>query len=94
MRGIVAEVPAGLPPDRRRGRLPGCRKLGPLGWIYRYVLVSPAKAAEILAEMDDTPPRHAGRRCRSRYGIGLLPGPRANPTATTSASGETAHEQS
>jgi hypothetical protein len=53
--GLVAEVPAGLPPDREAG-FPGVRKLGPLGWVYRYVLVSREQAAEVLARWTISPP--------------------------------------
>jgi hypothetical protein len=55
VQGIVAEVPTELPPDRASA-YPGARKLGPLGWIYRYVLVSPVNAAEILARWTISPP--------------------------------------
>jgi hypothetical protein len=39
VRGIVGELPAPLPAGS-----PNPRRLGPLGWIYRYVLVSPSRA--------------------------------------------------
>jgi hypothetical protein len=55
VQAIVAEVPTGLPPDRA-AHYPGTRKLGPLGWLYRYVLVSSTTAAEILARWTMTPP--------------------------------------
>ena len=56
---IVAELPAGLPPDRA-AHYPDARKLGPLGWIYRYVLVSTANAADLLARWTMTPPAQPG----------------------------------
>src|ERR1700722_9817076 len=59
VRGVVVEEPAALPADIA-DRFPYAQKLGPLGWFYQYFLVSPAKAAEILAELTISPPRHAG----------------------------------
>jgi hypothetical protein len=59
VRAIVAEVPTGLPPDRAAD-FPDTRKLGPLGWIYRYVLASPANAADLLARWTMTPPAQPG----------------------------------
>jgi hypothetical protein len=55
-RGIVVEMPAALPPDRD-GAFPNVRKLGPLGWVYRYVLASAGMAAEVLAKWTISPPR-------------------------------------
>ena len=52
---IVAELPTALPPDRA-AHYPDTRKLGPLGWIYRYVLVSMTNAADLLARWTMTPP--------------------------------------
>jgi hypothetical protein len=66
VRAIVAEVPAALPPDRAAG-YPDTRKLGPLGWIYRYVLVSPANAADLLARWTITPPAQPGDAAPVRY---------------------------
>jgi len=66
VRGIVAEVPAALPPGHVAD-YPKARKLGPLGWIYRYVLVSPGKAAEILARWTITPPAQPGKAAPVRY---------------------------
>jgi hypothetical protein len=66
VRGIVAEVPAALPPDRAAD-YPDTRKLGPLGWIYRYVLVSPANAADLLARWTITPPAQTGDAVPVRY---------------------------
>jgi hypothetical protein len=66
VRGIVAEVPAALPPGQAAD-YPKARKLGPLGWIYRYVLVSPAKAAEILARWTIAPPAQPGKVGSVRY---------------------------
>jgi hypothetical protein len=66
VRGIVAELPAGLPPDRA-ARYPGARKLGPLGWLYNYALVSPLNAAEILARWTLRPPAQPGDAFPARY---------------------------
>jgi hypothetical protein len=66
VRAIVAELPAGLPPDRAAD-YPDTRKLGPLGWIYRYVLVSPANAADLLARWTITPPAQPGDEPPVRY---------------------------
>jgi hypothetical protein len=66
VRGVVAEVPAAAPPDRATGRA-NAGKLGPLGWIYRYVLASPDKAAEILARWTITPPSGQGEAKPMRY---------------------------
>lgn len=61
LQGFVAEVPTELPPKQAAG-YPGARKLGPLGWIYRYVLTSPASAAEILARWTIKPPPNRSTR--------------------------------
>jgi hypothetical protein len=66
VRAIVAEVPAGLPPDRAAD-YPDTRKLGPLGWIHRYVLVSSANAADLLARWTMTPPAQPGDAVPVRY---------------------------
>lgn len=58
-REFVAEAPAALPPDRAAA-FPGHRKLGPLGWIYRYVLVSREQAAEVLARWTISVPARPG----------------------------------
>ena len=59
VRGFVVEEPAALPADIA-SKLPHVKKLGPLGWLYQYFLVSSAKAAEVLAELTISPPRHSG----------------------------------
>jgi hypothetical protein len=78
VRGIVAELPAGLPPDRD-GDYPDVRKLGPLGWIYRYVLVPPPTAAEILAKWTITPPARPGTAVAPRYLVSAYRPDRENP---------------
>jgi hypothetical protein len=74
VRGIVAEVPAPLPAGH-----PNPRKLGPRGWIYRYVLVSSAGAAEILARWTITPPREPGEPVSTRYLVSAYRPDRENP---------------
>jgi len=59
VRGFVVEEPAALPADIA-DRLPHVKKLGPLGWFYQYFLVSPVKAAAVLAELTMSPPEHSG----------------------------------
>jgi hypothetical protein len=78
VRGIVAEVPAGLPADRAAA-YPDDRKLGPLGWIYRYVLVSTASAADLLARWTITPPTEAGEATPTRYLVSAYRPDRENP---------------
>jgi hypothetical protein len=55
LRGVVAEEPAVLPADIA-GDFPHVKKFGPLGRMYRHVLVSPQKAAEALAGVAISPP--------------------------------------
>jgi hypothetical protein len=59
VRGLVLEAPAGPLPDRERDSA-ATPKLGPLGWIYRYALVSRQQAAEVLARWTLSPPRGPG----------------------------------
>jgi hypothetical protein len=82
VRGLVAEVPAGLPPDRA-ARYPKAAKLGPLGWIYRYVLVSPPTAAEILSRWTIAqPPRQRGA-VPARYLVSAYRPDREHPASYT-----------
>jgi hypothetical protein len=53
VRGLVVEVPA--PPAGSR-KFPQQKKLGPLGWLYSYALVTPEKAAYMLAKHVSSPP--------------------------------------
>ena len=78
VRGIVAEVPTDLPPDRAAA-YPTARKLGPLGWLYRYVLVSSANAAEILARWTITPPTVAGQAVPTRSLVSAYRPDQENP---------------
>ena len=59
VRAVVVEEPAALP-EEAAGRFPHVRKLGPLGWLYRYTLLSRERAAEILAELTISPPGQGG----------------------------------
>lgn len=64
VRGIVVEEPAAVPAEA--GELPHLKKLGPLGWLYRYCLVSQTKAAELLAQWAISPvplPSDSGLWC-------------------------------
>jgi hypothetical protein len=58
VRGFVLEA-TGLPlnPERHFAEV---GKLGPLGWFYRYVLVSRDMAADILAQWTVSPPMQPG----------------------------------
>jgi hypothetical protein len=48
MRGLVVEAPISLPDTDRK--YPNYKKLGPLGWLYSYALLTPDAAAFMLAE--------------------------------------------
>src|SRR5215471_18729715 len=54
VRAIVVEDPAALPAEYASN--PQVKKFGPLSQIYNYVLASPGKAAEGLAEWAIAPP--------------------------------------
>ncbi len=55
LRAMVVEEPAVLPADMA-GDYPHVKKFGPLGRMYRHVLVSPQKAAQALAGVAISPP--------------------------------------
>ncbi|MGD0607637.1 MAG: hypothetical protein ABSA53_29135 [Streptosporangiaceae bacterium] len=78
VRGIVAELPAALPPDMS-GDFPQVRKLGPLGMFYRYVLMSRERAAAVLAELTISPPRRSGQALPSAYSVRAYHPDRKNP---------------
>jgi hypothetical protein len=65
VRGFVLEAP-GLPlnPERHFAKV---RKLGPLGWFYRYVLVSRDMAADILAHWTVSPSCRPGAPASSGW---------------------------
>jgi hypothetical protein len=77
---IVAELPTTLPPDRA-ARHPDTRKLGPLGWIYRYALVSTANAADLLARWTLTPPAQPGDAAPVPYLVSAYRPDRQDPAA-------------
>jgi hypothetical protein len=79
VRAIVAEVPAARPPDRDAD-YPDTRKLGPLGWIYRYVLVSPANAADLLARWTIGRSAQPGDATPGRYLVSAYRPDRERPT--------------
>jgi hypothetical protein len=56
VRGVVMEFPAVLPRESADDS-PPLRQLGPLGRLYRYVLMSPDEAAAMLAKLVISPPR-------------------------------------
>ena len=66
VRGIVAELPTALPADIA-GDFPNVGKLGPLGRFYRHVLLSPDKAAGVLADLAISPPLPAGEAAPSAW---------------------------
>jgi hypothetical protein len=76
VRAVVVEEPAALPAGTRD--FPNVAKLGPLGRFYRYLLVSRARAAELLAEWAIAPPPAgtdpASARAVSRFRAGGGPG--------------------
>lgn len=45
LQALVVEFPQGVP----QGNYPHIRKMGPLGWFYRYILASPQTGAGLLA---------------------------------------------
>jgi hypothetical protein len=55
LRGVVVEEPAVLPAGIAGDYL-HVKKFGPLGRMYRHVLLSPQKAAEALAAVAISPP--------------------------------------
>jgi hypothetical protein len=78
VRGLVVEVPAGTPPDTDPDG-PFFSKLGPLGWAYRYVLVSRDTAAELLAKWTMSPPQRPGDVQARAYLVSVYHPDRQNP---------------
>jgi hypothetical protein len=72
VRAIVVEEPAALPAGSRD--FPNLRKLGPLGRFYRYLLVSQARAAELLAEWAIAPPPSGADSASARSVSRFRPG--------------------
>jgi hypothetical protein len=60
VRAVVVEEPATLPAGVA-GSFHNVKKLGPLGWFYRYLLVSPTEAARVLAMLTISPPQRSGK---------------------------------
>jgi hypothetical protein len=58
LQALVVEAPASTPP----GHHPTIRKMGALGWFYRYLLVAPQVATGLLTDWAITAPH--GRRGR------------------------------
>lgn len=79
-RGLVVGAPAALPPDRA-GDFRVARKLGPLGWIYRYVLVSREQAPGSAPSCSAWSPGHAGDRATSAVRRACPPSRPAGPPA-------------
>jgi hypothetical protein len=78
VRGFVVEMPA-APPPGGGGAFPDARKLGPLGWIYRYVLASPDQAADVLARWTISPPRRPGPGVPGAYLVSVYHPDRMTP---------------
>ena len=78
VRGIVAELPTALPADIA-GDFPNVGKLGPLGRFYRYVLLSPDKAAGVLADLTISPPQRAGEAAPSAWLVSAYHPDRKSP---------------
>jgi hypothetical protein len=78
VRGLVVEMPA-APPVRDGGKSDD-GKLGPLGWIYRYVLASPDMAAEVLARWTISPPGRPGTGLPGAYLVSVYRPDRENPS--------------
>ena len=53
--------------------------LGPLGWIYRYVLASPDQAADVLARWTISPPRRPGPGVPGTYLVSVYHPDRMTP---------------
>ena len=77
IRGFVLEAP-GLPlnPERHFAEV---GKLGPLGWFYRYVLVSRNMAAGTLAQWTVSPPVRPGASASSGWLVSARYPGRKNP---------------
>jgi hypothetical protein len=62
MQAMVAELPEAAPP----GDFPHVRKLGVFAWFYRYVLLSPETAANVLATWAIAPPPPSRKKLSRR----------------------------
>lgn len=81
MRGLVLEAPISLPDTDRKH--PNNKKLGPLGWLYSYALLTPSAAAFMLAEwVSNIPPDSPRGPSQPPYVVTLFrPGGGHTPTA-------------
>ena len=79
VRAVVAEVPTDLPADIA-GNFPNVRKLGPLGWFYRYVLLPRDTAAQALAELTIAPARQSGDVASTGWVVSAYHPGRQNPS--------------
>lgn len=66
VRGVVMEFPA-VSPAESPDDSPPLRHLGPLGWLYRYVLMSRDEAAVVLAKLVISPPQVSGGAVPAGY---------------------------
>jgi hypothetical protein len=87
MRGLVLEAPTALPDKDRKHQ--NYKKLGPLGWLYSYALLTPGTAAHMLAEWVSSPPPDSPTGPRQPpYVVTLFrPGHGPAPTAELSVLG-------
>jgi hypothetical protein len=87
VRGLVVEAPISLPDTDRK--YPNYKKLGPLGWLYNYALLTPDAAAFMLAEWVSSVPPDSPRGPRQPpYVVTLFrPGGGLKPAAELSVLG-------
>jgi hypothetical protein len=87
MRGLVLEAPISLPDNDRKH--PNHKKLGPLGWLYSYTLLTPGAAALMLAEsVSSVPPGTPSSPRQPPYVVILFrPGGGLTPAAELSVLG-------
>jgi len=78
VRAVVAELPA-APPSDHGGSSSHASKLGPLGWIYRHVLLSRGTAAEMLAKWTISLPRRSDGPVPSGYLVSAYHPDQENP---------------
>ena len=89
VRAVVVEEPAALPAGPQD--FPNVAKLGPLGRFYRYLLVSRARAAELLAEWAIAPPPASADPASARAVSRFRPGGGAGVQLGIRGDGSTAH---
>jgi hypothetical protein len=88
MRGLVIEAPISLPDTDRK--YPNYKKLGPLGWLYSYALLTPDAAARMLAEwVSSVPPGSPPSPRQPPYVVTLFrPGDGLTPSAELTVRGD------